>query len=326
MDAATTPQNTSQNEAAASNATGNTTGNATGNATCTVELSNKALAALEELQQSMANQAGAYRAMSQHITDEANREALQNIAQEIADQARDWQRYTGKTMKADQRKVCKYERLARLFGFTFAAKLMEKHRVKLAEQSHCLESEIPRFDALQQKEISRDQQLFGLLHEKRLGYVGAMILGMNDAIVEITGTLAGLTLAMQNTRLIALSGLITGIAATLSMAASEYLAEKTNRKPDAAKSALYTGVAYFVTVVILLLPYLLLDNSLYLLAMVIMLVLVVVVLALFNMYTSIAQGTPFGKRFGQMCLISLGVAALTFVLGLAVKVFLGVDV
>ena len=44
-----------------------------------------------------------------------------------------------------------------------------------------------------------------------------MVLGMNDAMVEMTGTLAGLTLAMQNTRLIALSGLITGIAATLSM-------------------------------------------------------------------------------------------------------------
>ena len=52
-----------------------------------------------------------------------------------------------------------------------------------------------------------------------------------------------LTLAMQNTRLIALSGLITGIAATLSMASSEYLSSKSEGRPDAFKSATYTGIS-----------------------------------------------------------------------------------
>ena len=80
-----------------------------------------------------------------------------------------------------------------------------------------------------------------------------MVLGMNDAMVEMTGTLAGLTLAMQNTRLIALSGLITGIAATLSMASSEYLSSKSEGRPDALKSASYTGIAYLVTVALLIL-------------------------------------------------------------------------
>jgi len=72
-----------------------------------------------------------------------------------------------------------------------------------------------------------------------------MVLGLNDALVELTGTLAGLTFALKNTRLIALSGLITGIAATLSMAASEYLSARTEQESSRAlKSSLYTGGAY----------------------------------------------------------------------------------
>lgn len=185
---------------------------------------------------------------------------------------------------------------------------------------------MPEVEKMEADERDRDAKLFALLSEKRLSYVGAMILGMNDAIVEITGTLAGLTLAMQNTRLIALSGLITGVAATLSMAASEYLAERSDGKGDAAKSGLMTGGAYFITVVILLLPYLILDDKMYLLAMGIMLVLVVLILAGFNFYTSVARDVSFGKNFGQMCAISRGVAALSFVLGYAVRTFLGVDV
>ena len=174
-------------------------------------------------------------------------------------------------------------------------------------------------------EQKREDELFGLLNEKRLSYVGAMILGMNDAIVEITGTLAGLTLAMQNTRLIALSGLITGIAATLSMAASEYLAAKSDGRPDAKRACAYTGSAYALTVVLLLLPYLLTPDKLYLLAMAIMLAVVVLILAAFNFYTAVAQDLPFKKRFAQMCAISLGVAALSFFLGLFCKIVLGVE-
>ena len=84
-----------------------------------------------------------------------------------------------------------------------------------------------------------------------------MVLGLNDALVELTGSLAGFTFAMQNTRLIALSGLIIGISATFSMASSEFLAARSEGRSDAFKSCTYTGIAYLVTVVLLILPYLL---------------------------------------------------------------------
>ena len=165
-----------------------------------------------------------------------------------------------------------------------------------------------------------------MIHEEKLSYISSMVLGLNDALVELTGALAGFTLALNDNRMVGMAGFITGVAATLSMAASEYLAERSDGKGDAAKSGLMTGGAYFITVVILLLPYLILDDKMYLLAMGIMLAFVILILAAFNFYTSVARDVPFGKNFGQMCAISLGVAALSFVLGYAVRTFLGVDV
>ena len=51
-----------------------------------------------------------------------------------------------------------------------------------------------------------------MIDEEKLKYIGAVVLGMNDALVELTGTLAGLTLALQNEKLVGVAGLITGVA------------------------------------------------------------------------------------------------------------------
>lgn len=62
----------------------------------------------------------------------------------------------------------------------------------------------------------------------RLSYMSSVVLGLNDALVEFTGALAGFTLALNEPRLVALTGSITGVAAALSMAASEYLSTKSD--------------------------------------------------------------------------------------------------
>jgi VIT1/CCC1 family predicted Fe2+/Mn2+ transporter len=151
-----------------------------------------------------------------------------------------------------------------------------------------------------------------------------MVLGLNDALVELSGTLAGLTFAFQNTRLISLSGLITGIAATLSMAASEYLSSKADNQDNALKSAVYTGSAYIVTVVLLVLPYLLISNPF--VALGIMIGVVVFIIFFFNLYISVAKNIGFKKRFLQMIIISLSVAGLSFLIGVGIEKILGVNV
>jgi len=152
-----------------------------------------------------------------------------------------------------------------------------------------------------------------------------MVLGLNDALVELTGSLAGFAFALQNNRLIALSGLIVGISATFSMASSEFLAARSEGRSDALKSCSYTGIAYLVTVVLLIAPYLLLGPGQYLLALICMLMVVVLIIAGFTYYTSVAQDQPFRSRFLEMAGISITVAVLSFVVGILAKRFLGVD-
>jgi VIT1/CCC1 family predicted Fe2+/Mn2+ transporter len=164
-----------------------------------------------------------------------------------------------------------------------------------------------------------------MLDEERLRYAGSVVLGLNDALVELTGALAGLTLALQNVKLIALSGLITGIAASLSMAASEYLStrsEETDKHP--VRAAIYTGIAYILTVTLLVLPYLLIQN--YIVDLIITLTIAVLIIAGFNYYISVAKDEPFRARFLEMAGLSLGVATFSFIIGFFIRQWLGVEV
>ncbi len=112
-------------------------------------------------------------------------------------------------------------------------------------------------------EEKHEKMLTDMLDEERLRYAGDMVLGMNDALVELTGALAGYTLAMQNTRIVAMAGLITGISATLSMTASGYLSSREETDKNAAKSCVYTGLTYLITVALLIIPYLLFPAGSY---------------------------------------------------------------
>ncbi len=203
---------------------------------------------------------------------------------------------------------------------------MENNEATAQENYAKLVDEVPEAEAIISQEDEHEQVLITMLDEERLQYVGSMVLGLNDALVELTGTLAGLTFALQNTRIIALSGLITGISATLSMASSEFLSAKSEGQKDAVKSSLYTGIAYLVTVALLILPYLLFPAQQYVPALVAMLLTVVVIIAAFNYYIAVAKDLSFKRRFLEMATISLSVAVLSFVVGLLVKGVLGVDI
>jgi VIT1/CCC1 family predicted Fe2+/Mn2+ transporter len=174
-----------------------------------------------------------------------------------------------------------------------------------------------------QEESRHEKALLDMLDEELLRYVGSIVLGLNDALVELTGALAGFTLALGNTRLISLAGLVTGISAAFSMAASDYLSTKAEGDPRAGKSALYTGVAYLVTVVLLILPYLLLSNKF--LCLGITLAVVIAIIGVFNYYLSVAKDVDFRRRFLEMGAISLGVAAFSFLIGFLLKKLLGVE-
>ena len=152
-------------------------------------------------------------------------------------------------------------------------------------------------------------------------YCSSIVLGMNDALVEFTGALAGFSFALESTRLVALTGSITGIAAALSMAASEYLSTRSD--PATLKcprrAALWTGASYLTTVSLLTLPYLLFLRAG--VALGVMLAIALGVIALYSyLYTKI-RGTSFRRHFGEMVAVSFGVALLSFLIGYGLKEF-----
>jgi VIT1/CCC1 family predicted Fe2+/Mn2+ transporter len=173
-----------------------------------------------------------------------------------------------------------------------------------------------------QEEEEHERELLNMLDEEILQYAGSVVLGLNDALVELTGSLAGFTLALGETRLISLAGLVTGISAAFSMAASEYLSCRADGNPLARKSALYTGLAYIVTVALLIIPFLVLSSRF--VALGVCLVLAVVVIYGFNYYLAVAKGLNFRHRFTEMASISLGVALLSFFIGWLLKLALNV--
>ena len=284
-----------------------------------------ALAIIRKMQQSELTESVIYEEISRFAKGEENKETLLRLAREEKAHYEIWKRYTGIEMYPEKGKVRRYVWLARIFGFTFAVKLMEKGEGNAQNEYEVLANEVEESVTIRQQEEEHETALLAMLDEESLQYVGSMVLGLNDALVELTGSLAGFALAMQNNRLIALSGLIVGISATFSMASSEFLAARSEGRSDALKSCSYTGTAYLITVVLLILPYLLLGSSQYILALILMLCTVVLIIAGFTYYTSVALDQPFKSRFTEMASISIGVAVLSFFVGILAKRFLGVD-
>jgi VIT1/CCC1 family predicted Fe2+/Mn2+ transporter len=266
-----------------------------------------------------------YKRLARSIKDPENSQILDQIADDELRHYNDWKKITGREIKPDMWKVRKYYSISRIFGFTFGIKLMERGEKKAQENYSSLAGKVPNIDNWIHEEEVHEQKLLAMLDEERLRYAGSVVLGLNDALVELTGALAGLTLALQNVELIALTGLITGIAAAMSMAASEYLStrsEQTDKHP--VRAAVYTGIAYIFTVFLLILPYLLFENYYFALAWA--LVTGVIIIAVFNYYISVAKDEPFRERFAEMAGLSLGVAAFSFFIGYLIRTWLGIDV
>jgi VIT1/CCC1 family predicted Fe2+/Mn2+ transporter len=266
-----------------------------------------------------------YSRLAGTVKSPENRKVLEKIAVDEMRHYEQWRRYTGENVAPDHGAISKYFWISRILGFTFGVKLMEKAEEKAQGGYEQLVGVIPETEAIMMDEQEHETALLGMLDEERLRYTGSMVLGLNDALVELTGALAGLTLALRDAKLIALTGSVTGIAAALSMGASSYLstkAEDTTKNP--LKASVYTGVAYILTVVVLIFPYLVLSN--YYVSLACTLTAAIGIIAAFNYYIAVARDEPFKSRFLEMAGLSLGVAAFSFLVGFLLRTLFGVEI
>jgi vacuolar iron transporter family protein len=255
-----------------------------------------------------------YKKLSQLSKDKHNREVLLQISGDELRHYHIWKGYSGIDVKMDRAKYWFYLVISYIFGVTFGIKLMEGGEKGAQVVYDNISNVIPDALKIRDDETMHEHALVAMIDEEKLKYIGSVVLGLNDAIVEITGTLAGLTFAIKNAKIIGMAGLITGIAAALSMAASEYLSTKTEANGKSpVKSAVYTLIAYAFAVLFLILPYMFLPQ--YITCLALTLLAAMIMIFIFTFYYSVVREISFRSRFLEMFSISMGVAVLSFFIG-----------
>ncbi len=202
-----------------------------------------------------------------------------------------------------------------VFGISFVIKWLERleeNELKKVKNPELLKHE------------KEEEKIIWSFEDERERYIGSTVLGMNDALVEMSGALTGLTTALTNVTLIAVSSLAVGISASLSMAASEYLSRRAEGDPNPLKAAGYTGIAYFSVVMLLVAPYFFIPSPF--LALFLSLTTAVLLIAVFSYYVSVVKNRSFVREFMAMVSASMGVALVSFLFTTVLKEVIGIEV
>ena len=266
-----------------------------------------------------------YKKLSEIVKNKEHGDLLKKISREELEHYKVFKSITGEESSPDKFRIFLYVFIARLLGLNFGLKLMESGEDLAQDIYKGLISISPKVESIIREEEKHEKEIIELINEESLKYISSMVLGLNDALVELTAALAGFTLALQNGRLIGVVGLITGIAASMSMAASEYLSTKQEETDkDPVKASVYTGIAYICTVILLVFPYFIFKNIFFSLGLVVVMALFIILI--FTFYISVAKGLDFKKRFIEMAGLSLSIASATFFIGLAIRKIFGVEI
>ena len=278
-----------------------------------------------QLQQLEISEYQIYKNLTKRIKTQETKKVLTHLADDSLKHYQYWQKISQKEVPPDKFRVWFYSSIGKVFGLTFGVKVMENTEEAIRNIYEELARSNKEFAWIIDEEKKHEKEVVGLINEDLLKYMGSIVLGSSDALFELTGNLAGSTLALQNNQLIGATGLITGLAASLSRASSEYLStksEKTIRNP--LKASLYTGITYVMTVILLISPYFISRN--YYLSLALTLANAALIIFFFSLYTSITQDVSFKKRFLENLSLSFGVAFLSFFIGLIVRNFLHLEI
>jgi len=277
-------------------------------------------------QQNEINDYALYMALAHREKDKHNKEIFESIATEEHTHYLFWKQITHKEISPQQLLINCYMLLTYLFGTSFALKLIERRESGAEEFYRSLFESFPEAKEIYTQEMEHENKLINMLHDRKLLYAGAIVLGMNDALVELTGTLSGIAFAFDNTFIVGITGAIMGIAASLSMAGSAYLEAKEN--PDtsikAEVYAAYTGFSYIFTTIVLVLPFFTFKTMYYSLAL--MFIAAFISIVMYNFYIAVAKEDSFIRRTLQMLFITFGVAIISFAIGYAVHHYFGINI
>jgi len=271
-----------------------------------------------------------YKALSRRERNPEFKKALENIASGEQSHYEFWKTYAPDA-KVSAKRLRLYVILLLRFtlGLTFTLKFMERHEGKLHERYRKIAESIPsgdkeRFTAMMESEEGQEDLLIGKIHEDRVKYMSFIVLGLADAVVEISGIHAGSLGIYGKTELAGLAGIIAGMAASIAMGTAAYAQAKQGFQGSAKWSAIYTGVSYMITAILLAMPYFL--TRIMAVALGISLVVGVVLVATMTFYDSVISARTFKRQFGEIAGIILAASLALFVIGTVVGQSLGIRI
>ncbi len=187
-----------------------------------------------------------YRALAEVAPEAALRDLLEGIARTEARHADFWERVLAsrggrpETVRPGRLRIGLLRLLMRLASPSFVLSVVEMGEAAAYERYYDFlqRADLPPDEAEQLRRIVEDE----LEHEEAFHQQGGgmhnlrdFVLGMNDGLVEILGSVSGLAAAFPGRLgLVALSGLVVGLAGALSMAIGAFVSVRSQRQVDAA--------------------------------------------------------------------------------------------
>lgn len=285
----------------------------------------KVLIQLRKAQRDEITQYQIYERLSKTASSSHNRKVLEQIAEDEKRHNNICLEYTCRHISPYRFKVLGYYIVSLIFGLVFTLKLIKRNEVRQNAVLEKLSQSFPGILPILRDEIRHVQQLLDVIEDERLIYSPDVIRGMNVAVVETIGTLAGFTFAFQDRQAVIETVIIVGIIMSLSVMSTEYLAKKSDKSTESPiKSSIYAGLANIVTIIVLLLPYIFMENIY--IALPVSIIGALLLIYIFSFYISIVKDISIIKRFMEMAAISLGIAALAFGIGVLAHHLLHIEV
>jgi VIT1/CCC1 family predicted Fe2+/Mn2+ transporter len=275
-----------------------------------------------------------YRALAERAPHSANRQTLDELATHERGHVDFWTGVGDFPESNIPRQRLKHRFLlvaSKLLGVAFIIRWLERgeeHAIatyrRLLADGMLTPDQAATVQRILREEEEHEQTLETQLSDERRIYLGAAVLGLNDALVELTGALTGLVSSIANPKLIGFAGLVVGVSASMAMAASNFLNVDIGEIEDlhAPKAAAYTGITYLCVTLAMVASFFFVGSRI--IALVITWLVAVLIIGGFSYYSSVMQGVSFKRRFGLMLALGLGVALISFGIGRALGSALGI--
>ena len=271
-----------------------------------------------------------YLALSRRERNGRFKDALTSLGETEKGHYDFWKKYAPDArVRAIRLRVYFVQMLRLLLGLTFTLKFLERHESAVVRRYKQVEHYIPPedkafFGQMVADEEHHESYLMSGIEEGRVKYMAFIILGLADAVVEVAAIHAGSLGIYRRTEIAGLAGIVAGMAASIAMASAAYAQAQQGFSGSAKRSAVYTGISYLITAVLLAFPYFLTQNQY--IALGSSLTVGMVLVAFITYYDTIISARVFKRQFLELGGIILGATAALYVIGIVIGNFLGIRI